>query len=171
MSEETSEVEPVPVPCAATSSSDGDEHELEDEVEGVVPAGQLQVEKDKEEALLANMNTAAADTLQDMDSAIRGLRDWQKQRDLEVAQLEKEHQKLLDKVRARVSFTSSSIFVSWISYRPYVGSKEREFLLKQADIQLIFFSFFLFCFEVYASRGRHRHGFRGARFFSFSGFQ
>ena len=112
MSEEASEVEPVPVPCA-TTSSDGDEHEVEDEK--VVPAGQLQVEKDREEALLASMNTAAADTLQDMDSAIRGLRDWQKQRDLEVAQLEKEHQKLLDKVRARV-LQFNSIFVSWISY-------------------------------------------------------
>ncbi len=53
---------------------------------------------EKETKGLQKQSEEAEGTLQDMDVAIKGLRDWQKQRDEEVAKLRQEQQGLLDQL-------------------------------------------------------------------------
>ena len=84
--------------------SEGDEarrieEEAEDAEDASIPdVGALALgRKDRDTVLL----DAAAGTLSDMDSAIRNIRDWQRERNEHIARLEKEHKDLLDDLDRR----------------------------------------------------------------------
>ena len=76
-----------------------EEEEAEDVEEDSFPdVGALALgQKDRDTVLL----DAAAGTLSDMDSAIRNIRDWQRERNEHIARLEKEHKDLLDDLDRR----------------------------------------------------------------------
>ena len=76
--------------AAGRVSEDTEEEEdLEDLEDLVGPVREFE----KDMGLIANENESA---IEDMDTAIRGLKDWRKEREEQIARLEKENEKLFE---------------------------------------------------------------------------